>query len=55
MAFAFASLGYAKRLREAGLVQEQAEAHAEAVDGLVRADMSSGDPVADWVSRLTAQ
>jgi hypothetical protein len=22
------------------------------VDGLVQADMSSGDPVADWVSRI---
>jgi hypothetical protein len=22
------------------------------IDGLVQADMSSGDPVADWVSRL---
>lgn len=25
------------------------------IDGLVQADMSSGDPVADWLSRLRAQ
>ena len=25
------------------------------IDGLVQADMSSGDPVADWVSRLLGQ
>jgi hypothetical protein len=30
VAFAFDSLGYAKRLREAGVPQDQAEAHAEA-------------------------
>ncbi|HZK90056.1 MAG TPA: hypothetical protein VFC56_07925 [Stellaceae bacterium] len=29
MAFAFDSLGYAKKLRDAGLPQNQAEAHAE--------------------------
>ena len=30
MAYAFDTLGYAKRLREAGVSTEQAEAHAEA-------------------------
>jgi len=25
------------------------------IDGLVQADMSSGDPVVDWVSRLLKQ
>jgi hypothetical protein len=30
MAYAFDTLGYAKRLRDAGISQEQAEAHAEA-------------------------
>ena len=25
------------------------------IDGLVHADMSSGDPTADWVSRLLGQ
>ncbi len=29
MAFAFDTLGYAKRLRDAGVANEQAEAHAE--------------------------
>ncbi len=30
MAYAFDTLGYAKRLREAGISNQQAEAHAEA-------------------------
>jgi hypothetical protein len=25
------------------------------IDGLVQVDMSSGDPIADWVSRLLKQ
>jgi hypothetical protein len=39
MAFAFDSLGYAKRLREAGLPQDQAEAHAEAAREFVMAEL----------------
>jgi hypothetical protein len=30
MAYTFDSLGYAKRLRDSGVSQDQAEAHAEA-------------------------
>ena len=30
MAFAFDTLGYAKKLRDAGVAADQAEAHAEA-------------------------
>jgi hypothetical protein len=39
MAFAFDSLGYSKRLREAGVPQEQAEAHAEAAREFVMAEL----------------
>ena len=35
MAFAFDPLGYAKRLRDAGVPQDQAEAHAEAARDFV--------------------
>ena len=35
MAFSFDTLGCAKRLREAGILQEQAEAHAEAARDFV--------------------
>jgi hypothetical protein len=39
MAFAFDSLGYAKRLRDAGTPQEQAEAHAEAAPKFIMAEL----------------
>jgi hypothetical protein len=39
MAFAFDSLGYAKRLRDAGVPQEQAEAPAEAAREFVMAEL----------------
>jgi hypothetical protein len=35
MAFAFDTLGYAKKLRDAGVASEQAEAHAEAARDFV--------------------
>ena len=35
MAFAFDTLGYAKKLRDAGIAAEQAEAHAEAARDFV--------------------
>jgi hypothetical protein len=41
MAFAFDSLGYAKRLREAGVPQDQAEAHAEAAREFVMAELAT--------------
>ena len=40
MAYAFDTLGYAKRLRDAGISQGQAEAHAEAAREFVM-----GEPV----------
>lgn len=39
MAFAFDTLGYAKKLREAGVPQNQAEAHAEAAREFVMAEL----------------
>jgi hypothetical protein len=39
MVYAFDTLGYAKRLRDAGVPQPQAEAHAEAVREFVMAEL----------------
>jgi CBS-domain-containing membrane protein len=39
MAFAFDSLGYAKKLREVGVPQEQAEAHAEAAREFIMVEL----------------
>ena len=39
MAHAFDTLGYARRLREAGVPQQQAEAHAEAAREFVMAEL----------------
>ena len=39
MAYAFDTLSYAKRLRNAGIGQEQAEAHAEAAREFVMGDL----------------
>ena len=39
MAFAFDTLGYAKKLREHGIPQDQAEAHAEAAREFIMAEL----------------
>jgi len=39
MAYAFDTLGYAKRLRDAGISTAQAEAHAEAARDFVMAEL----------------
>ena len=39
MAYTFDSLGYAKRLRDRGVPQDQAEAHAEAARDLIMAEL----------------
>lgn len=39
MAYAFDTLGYAKRLRDAGVPQEQSEAHAEAARQFVMVEL----------------
>ena len=41
MAFAFDTLGYAKHLRDAGVAQEQAEAHAEAARQFIMAELAT--------------
>jgi hypothetical protein len=41
MAYAFDTLGYAKRLRDAGISQGQAEAHAEAAREFVMGDLAT--------------
>ncbi|HEX5321093.1 MAG TPA: hypothetical protein VFW46_18165 [Stellaceae bacterium] len=39
MAFAFDTLGYSRKLREHGVPQEQAEAHAEAAREFIMAEL----------------
>lgn len=39
MAYAFDTLGYAKRLRDAGIAQQHAEAHAEAAREFVMGEL----------------
>lgn len=39
MAYAFDTLSYAKRLRDAGITQQQAEAHAEAAREFVMGEL----------------
>ena len=39
MVYTFDSLGYARRLRERGVPQEQAEAHAEAARDFIMAEL----------------
>jgi hypothetical protein len=41
MAFAFDTLGYAKHLRDAGVPQDQAEAHAEAARQFIMAELAT--------------
>jgi hypothetical protein len=41
MAYIFDSLGYAKRLREGGVPQEQAEAHAEATRDFIMVELAT--------------
>jgi len=39
MAYAFDTLGYAKRLRDAGVASEEAEAHAEAARDFIMTEL----------------
>jgi hypothetical protein len=41
MAYAFDSLGYAKRLRDGGVPQDQAEVHAEAARDFIMTDLAT--------------
>ncbi len=54
MAFAFDTLGFAKHLREHGVPQEAAEAHAEAVRDDVIQEVATKSDLKALESRLTA-
>ena len=47
MVYTFDSLGYAKRLRDGGVPQDQAEAHAEAARDFIMAELATR---ADWLA-----
>lgn len=55
MAFAFDTLGYAKRLREAGVPQQQAEAHAEAAREFVMAELVTKPDLQTLASQVDAK
>jgi hypothetical protein len=46
MAFAFDSLGYARKLRDAGVPQDQAEAHAEAAREFIMTELATRSDLA---------
>jgi hypothetical protein len=53
--FAFDTLGYSKRLREGGVPQEQAEAHAEAARNFVMAELVTKTDLHAALSALEAR
>jgi hypothetical protein len=53
MAFAFDTLGYAKKLRSAGIPQDQAEAHAEAAREFVMAELVTKHDLESAMDRLS--
>jgi hypothetical protein len=53
MAFAFDTLGYAKKLRSAGVPQDQAEAHAEAAREFVMAELVTKQDLESAMDRLS--
>ena len=53
MAFAFDPLGYAKRLRDAGVPQDQAEAHAEAARDFVMHELVTKEDLRLALDSLT--
>lgn len=53
MALVFDSLGYAKRLEEAGVKREHAEAHASAVREFAMLDLVTKSDLADALDRQT--
>jgi len=55
MAYAMDTLGYAKRLRDAGLSQQQAEAHAEAARDFVMAELVTKTDLQTAVQLLEAK
>ena len=53
MAYAFDTLGYAKRLRDAGIPTDQAEAHAEAARDFVMAELVTKSDLEAAMDRLS--
>jgi hypothetical protein len=53
MAYAFDTLGYAKRLRDAGITIDQAEAHAEAARDFVMAELVTRTDLEAALDRLS--
>jgi hypothetical protein len=53
MSIAFDTLGYAKRLREAGVNQKTAEAHAEAARDFIMAELVTKTDLAAALDTLT--
>jgi hypothetical protein len=55
MVYAMDTLGYAKRLRDAGIPQQQAEAHAEATRDFVMAELVTKSDLQTAVQLLEAK
>jgi hypothetical protein len=55
MAFAFDTLSFARYLREHGVVQEQAEAHAEAVRQFIMAELVTKTDVQAALTHVDAK
>lgn len=53
MSIAFDTLGYAKRLRDAGMNQKTAEAHAEAARDFIMAELVTKTDLAAALDTLT--
>lgn len=53
MAFAFDTLGYSKRLRDAGVPQDQAEAHAEAAREFIMGEVVTKEDLRLAMDNLT--
>jgi hypothetical protein len=53
MAFAFDTLGYAKHLRDAGVPQPQAEAHAQAAREFIMAELVTKTDLATAIDTQT--
>ena len=54
MAFAFDTLGYAKRLRDGGVPSAQAEAHAEAAREFIMVELATGNDIGVLKSAMAA-
>ncbi|TDR87290.1 hypothetical protein [Enterovirga rhinocerotis] len=52
MAYAFDTLGYARTLRDAGIPQEQAEAHADAAREFIMAELVTKQDLATFEKHI---